>query len=66
MVRLLMTSSVAPSASTSTLPGWPVCFVSFFMPLTKAIITVSRAMTAVKASAVMTVVFQRMVRLRRL
>ncbi len=65
-VRLLMISSVAPSESTNTLPGRPVPLVSRCMPLTKAIITVNKAMTAVNASAVKIVVFQRTVRLRTL
>jgi hypothetical protein len=61
-----MTSSGEPSDRTSTLPGWPLLSVRWFMPLTKASMTVSSAVTSVNARAVMTVVFQRTLRLRRL
>ncbi len=62
--RLLNDSSVAPSERTITLPGWPLALVRRYMPLTKAIITVSSEMTSTKARAVISVVRQRTVRLR--
>ena len=57
---------MAPSESSSTLSAWPEASVSRYMPLTKASMTVNSAMTNVKAIAVMTVVFHRTVRLRKL
>ena len=62
--RLLNDSSVAPSANTITFPGWPLAWVSRYMPFTKAIITVKSEITSTKASAVISVVRQRTVRLR--
>ena len=49
-----------------TFSGWPDASVSRYMPLTKASMTVSKEITRVKARAVMAVVFQRTVRLRKL
>ena len=63
---VLKLSSVAPSARTMTFPGWPLFSVSLYMPLTKASITVISETTSVNARAVMTVVFQRTIRLRTL
>src|ERR1051326_2469340 len=64
--RLLISSSVAPSESTTTFPGCPLPSVSRTMPLTNASITMRIAMTRVNASAVSTVIRQRTMRLRRL
>ena len=64
MARLLNDSSVAPSERIITLPGWPLALVRRYMPLTKAIITVSSEITSTKARAVISVVRQRTVRLR--
>jgi hypothetical protein len=64
--RLLNASSVAPSESTITFPGWPLPCVSLYMPLTNASITVLSPITSVNASAVMIVVRHRTCRFRRL
>ncbi len=47
-------------------PGLPLPSINVAIPSTKASITVNNPITAVKASAVMIVVFQRTVRFRTL